>query len=256
MKKIRVMTYNIQHGHVHLDNHIDLTKVCDVIREYDPDIVGLNEVRGRGKRDDYTAQVETMAAYLGYHCYFGRSICINGSEPYGNAVLSKYPIIEASVIRIPNPVDEEALRKCEPRSLCRAVIEIPIDGEAGAYSGAVTELAVYASHFGLTEVEQEHAVSTALTCLSAEPRPFLLMGDFNMQPDAPLMQPLHRSLNSVDPLIEGKMSFPSDSPRIKIDYIYASRDITFIDADVPQIVASDHCPIWADVIIGRLSRQT
>lgn len=249
MKKLRVMTYNIQHGHVHLDNHIDLTKTCDVILEYDPDIVGLNEVRGRGNRGDYTAQVETMAAYLGYHCYFGRSICINGTEPYGNAVLSKYPIIEASVIRIPNPVDEAALCKCEPRSLCRCVIEIPTGEAVGAYSGEVTELAVYASHFGLSEIEQEHAVSTALARLSSEPRPFLLMGDFNMQPDNPLMKPLHNSLNSVDPLVAGKMSFPSDSPRIKIDYIYASRNISFVNADIPQIIASDHCPIWADVEI-------
>ena len=70
MKKLRIMTYNIQHGHVHLDKYIDLTKVCDVIKEYDPDIIGLNEVRGRGTNKDYTAQVETMAAYLGYHCYF------------------------------------------------------------------------------------------------------------------------------------------------------------------------------------------
>ncbi len=247
MRKLRIMTYNIQHGHVHLSDHIDLTKVCDVIREYDPDIVGLNEVRGRGKNADYTAQVETMAAYLGYHCYFGRSICIRGSEPYGNAILSKYPIVEASVIRIPNPVDPSACNRFEPRSLCRAVIEVPVDGEPAAYEGPVVNLAVYSSHFGLSPAEQEHAVSTAITTLREEALPFVLMGDFNMQPDDVLMQPLHRAFQSVDPLLDGKLSFPSDNPRIKIDYIYTSRNISVLAADIPQVIASDHCPVWADI---------
>ena len=250
MKKLRIMTYNIQHGHVHLDKYIDLTKVCDVIRKYDPDIIGLNEVRGRGTNKDYTAQVETMAAYLGYHCYFGRSIMIGGTSPYGNAVLSKYPIIEASVIKIPNPVDPSACRHFEPRSLCRCVVEVPADGEAGTYEGPVVNVAVYSSHFGLSEAEQEHAVSTAITTLSAEALPFILMGDFNMEPDNKLMQPLHAAYNSVDPLLDGKKSFPSDKPSIKIDYIYTSKDIAITAADIPQIVASDHCPIWADIEIG------
>ncbi len=247
MRKLRIMTYNIQHGHVHLDTYIDLTKVCDVIRTYDPDIVGLNEVRGRGKSDDYTAQVETMAAYLGYHCYFGRSICIRGSEPYGNAILSKYPIVEASVLRIPNPVDPSACRRFEPRSICRAVVEVPCDGEPAAYEGPTVNLAVYSSHFGLSPAEQEHAVSTAITTLREEALPFVLMGDFNMQPDDILMQPLHKAFRSVDPLLGGKLSFPSDNPSIKIDYIYTSQNIDILAGDIPQVVASDHCPVWADI---------
>ena len=79
---LRVMTYNIQHGHVHLSDHIDLTKTADVIRESGAEIIGLNEVRGQGQKyETYTAQVEQMAAYLGYHCYFGRSIYVACTEP-------------------------------------------------------------------------------------------------------------------------------------------------------------------------------
>ena len=69
---ITVMTYNIQHGHVHLSDpgRIDLTETAAVIRDSGADIVGLNEVRGLGEHPDYTAQVEQMAAYLGFHCIF------------------------------------------------------------------------------------------------------------------------------------------------------------------------------------------
>ena len=246
--KIRVMTYNIQHGNVQLakEPYIDLTKMCDVIKKYNPDIVGLNEVRGEGPYEGYTAQAEEMAAYLGYHCYFGRSVYIHGDDPYGNAVLSRYPIVEASVIRIPDPVDTN-IRRFEPRSICRCVIEVPAEGERTYFEGPHVPVAIYSSHFGLNEPEQEHAVSTALSVLRSEPLPFVLMGDFNMEPDNPNIQLLHSKLRSADVFLAGKKSQPSEDPRIKIDYIYTSQNVAITAADIPQVVASDHCPVWADL---------
>ncbi|NLE14064.1 MAG: hypothetical protein GX628_10375 [Clostridiales bacterium] len=255
MTKIRVMTYNIQHGHVHLDDHIDLTRTCDVIRDIGADIIGLNEVRGRAWGDTtvsdasrYTAQVEEMAAYLGYHCYFGRSIYLSGHKPYGNALLSKYPILEASVIRIPNPVDPADIRRFEPRSICRCVVGVPAVGAVpSTFDCPMARLAVYSSHFGLSPAEQEHAVSAALIALGEEALPFVFMGDFNMEPQNPLMQPLHETLNSAAGFIGEKKSHPSHAPTALIDYIYTSRSVTITAADIPRVVASDHCPVWADI---------
>lgn len=233
---LKIMTFNIQHGHVHLSDHIDLEKMCDVIRECDPDIVALQEVRGRGTHKDYTAQAEAMAASLNMHCYFGRSIMVGGTSPYGNAVLSKFPILEAQVIRIPDPVNPVDTRRAESRSLCRAVV-----------SAQGRELAVYVTHFGLTAEEQEHAVSTTLTTLEGEPRPFVLMGDLNMRPDNPLIAKLNEKLVSTDDMLAGQFSFPSDAPKIKIDYIFASHSVTVTHAEILPILASDHCPIAAEI---------
>jgi len=233
---LKIMTYNIQHGHIHTKNFIDLDKMCEVIASFDPDIVGLNEVRGRGVHPEYTAQAEYMAAKLGMHCYFGRSIMVGGVNPYGNAVLSKFPIIEAKVTRIPDPIGEDPSLYHETRSLCRCVVEA---GE--------TPIAVYATHFGLTPMEKEHCVSAALAAMREEMLPLLLMGDFNLQPDDPLIAAMDRKLNATGALLGGKCSFPSDAPRIRIDYIYTSADIRVLSADVPQIMMSDHCPVVAEI---------
>lgn len=60
--KLKVMTYNIQHGNVHLGSGIDLTKVAEVVRQSGADVIGLNEVRGRGESSGYFAQAEALAA--------------------------------------------------------------------------------------------------------------------------------------------------------------------------------------------------
>ena len=46
-----------------------------------------------------------------------------------------------------------------------------------------------------------------------------------------------------------KASFPSDKPEIKIDYIFVSHDIGVLSADIPEIIASDHRPHIAEVLV-------
>ena len=108
--KLRMMTYNIQHGldyncrlpgrHPGLGHDIDLTQIAAVIRMQGPDIVALNEVRGLGPAWEYTAQAETIAGMLGWHCYFAPAIWFDGTSPYGNAILSRYPLLSAERILI------------------------------------------------------------------------------------------------------------------------------------------------------------
>ena len=47
----------------------------------------------------------------------------------------------------------------------------------------------------------------------------------------------------------GAKSFPSEAPTEKIDYIFATREFHAERADIPQIVASDHCPYVADLTL-------
>lgn len=237
--QLRVMSYNIQHGFNYKTREgITLDAMADVIRAVNPDLVGLNEVRGRGKTEHYTAQAEALAAMLGYHCYFGRAIFVGGTEPYGNAVLSKYPIESAKVLRIPDPVPRGA--RVESRVAIRAEVLV----------GTEARLAAYVSHFGLSPAEHEHAVSTLSSALAMETLPFVLMGDFNMTPDNPLLRPFFETLVDTSPYTDGQRSFPSDNPTEKIDYIFASPGASVQYAEIPAVVASDHCPIYADLAWG------
>lgn len=132
--KLRMMTYNIQHGldyncrlpgrHPGLGHDIDLTQIAAVIRMQGPDIVALNEVRGLGPAWEYTAQAETIAGMLGWHCYFAPAIWFDGTSPYGNAILSRYPLLSAERILIPDPEVKDEDAYYETRCVLRARIAV------------------------------------------------------------------------------------------------------------------------------------
>jgi endonuclease/exonuclease/phosphatase family metal-dependent hydrolase len=51
----------------------------------------------------------------------------------------------------------------------------------------------------------------------------------------------HYGLNA-DEFSVPKLSFPSDIPTVKIDYIFVSKDLLVSGADIPEIISSDHRP--------------
>ena len=80
--------------------------------------------------------------------------------------------------------------------------------------------------------------------------PVVFMGDLNMTPDNPALAPLFSTMNDTGALLPpGAKSFPSEAPTEKIDYIFATREFHAERADIPQIVASDHCPYVADLTL-------
>lgn len=225
------MTFNTQHCLNFLEQKIDFQLMADTIKKFDPDFVGLNEIRGKGTRDDYDRQTEILASLTGYkYYYFAKAIDVEGTNPYGNAILSKIPIENAETVMIPNP----DITKCETRCLLKASL-----------SGGIT---VLVTHFGLSHPEQVCAVQTMTSNIRKEK--CILMGDFNVVPEDDVLNPIRQIMtDTADSFKAPLLSFPSDKPDRKIDYIFVSHDIKVISADIPDITASDHRPHIAEIII-------
>ena len=230
----RILSFNTQHCKNYVSGNIDFDLFADTIRALDPDVVGLNEMRGKGVSRGYTAQTEELAERLGYHYYFAKALDVDGCNPYGNALLSKHPILHAETIGIPDPEVKDPSRRYETRCLLRASIDVP-DG-----------LTVCVTHFGLNPEEQLNAVKTVTESVLSER--CVLMGDFNLRPEAETLRPIRELLfDTAELFTEPMLSFPSDKPKVKIDYIFTSSDIRVLSADIPAIVASDHRPYLATI---------
>ena len=228
--KLNAMTFNTQHCLNFITKRIDYAVMAEAILAEKPDIVSLNEMRGAGTADGYDAQVDILAEKTGMQGYFAEAIRLDGDNPYGNGLLSRYPIKSAEVFPIPVPEVKAYNGYYEDRCLLKAVLDV--DGEA---------LTVMVVHVGLNPDEAERAIDTILENLPDER--CVLMGDFNLTPDSPFIERIKERMKDAAAYIRGECAtYPSDAPNIKIDYIFVTRDITVEGAKIPATVASDHRP--------------
>ena len=233
---MKLMSFNTQHCLNYLEQKIDFNIMARTIKEWDAHIVGLNEMRSFCESDsEYADQTAILSSLTGMqYYYFAEAIRFYGTKPYGNGMLSKLPIISAETVIIPDPDPKKYNGYYETRCILKAKLQ-----------GDITVLIV---HMGLNPDEQENAVKTVIEKL-ADSR-CILMGDFNMKPDNPLLKPIkERMIDTADYFGEPKLSFPSDKPNRKIDYIFVSPDVEIISADIPAIVSADHRPHIAEIIM-------
>ncbi len=232
--KIKIMSYNTQHCLNFVTREIDFDIIVDTIKRCGADVVGLQEIFDEGTDPAFVAQTKIIAERLGFYYYFAKAIDFDENNPYGIALVSRYPIISTEVVFIPDP----QVRKYDGYYETRVLLKATIDAGGG--------LNVLVSHFGLNPDEHENAVQTVISNLS-ENR-CVLMGDFNMEPDNPILSPImHRLYDTAQNFSSPKLSFPSDTPTVKIDYIFVSKDLKVQYADIPEIVSSDHRPHLATI---------
>ncbi len=236
--QLKVMTFNVQHFRDYnypKENRIDLDFFAKYISSKNADIVGLNEVFNSGV-PPYEKQAFQVAQKANYpYVYFAKAVRL-ASGDYGNAMLAKYPF-EGESIPVPDPQPHEYNGKyAETRCVLRA--EFLFEGK---------RLTVLCCHFGLNDMEARNAVQTVCKIANETTAPILLMGDFNFPPSSPLLAPLYEIFEGTERFLErNAVTYPSDCPNIKIDYIFG-RGIKFLTATVFNEVVSDHRAVQAEI---------
>lgn len=250
------MTYNIASGHYYgpakdeaagkaveqgvCREGYDLSRCAGEIVRIGPDICGLNEVDNFRRRTGCISQLNQLEQATGLKGFFGPALQPAGDGQYGNAVLSRFPILETEVIPIPDadPRDEHA--SYESRSVTRVKLDV-----------AGTPVTVLQTHFGLAIAEHQNAQQTVLRLLDAIDGPLLLMGDFNIRPKDFLLDPIRQRLQDTAALHDGYFktfpSYPCNYPDCKIDYVFVSRHFTPLRLEIPQTMSSDHLPYVVEV---------
>ena len=243
-QSLRVMTYNIYGARATSPaNAADLDAIAEVIRRQNPDFVTLNEVdvfTNRTGKDVH--QARDQAEKLGMEWHFSKAIDRDGGE-YGDAVLSKYPILEKRSYRLPCAAEQPG----EDRSLC--VIRVQIDGK---------DLYVASTHLDHLSGDASRLVQATEirrirdTELEGD---LILCGDLNAIPSSNVIATMTSFLTNTGPI--DQYTFPSDDPSRKIDYImYAPIEhfgvqncqvVSRGDQQVGGVDASDHRPVIADI---------
>ena len=228
---IKVMSYNINHG-ISRGGKLDIDAAAEVIRESGAQIVGLQEVDSRFVRSFFKDQTRELAEKLDMYYYFGENVSLLGAG-YGNAVLSKFPILSASNLQL------------DGRGEQRGVISAKIDIYGKEMNFLVTHLSLNRG----TRNTQLQQIRRYIELLEEE---VVLVGDFNSTPEAGEIMYIDRILREAARELgeEDIYTFVmNDGTPVCIDYIFVSSDVEVSDIYTTKSDASDHLPVVADIRI-------
>lgn len=228
--RLTVMSFNIE-GHATLirgNEHIE--EVAEVIRKYNPDIVGINEAHRGTWQARFGDHIDQLARLTGMTALFGRSYTFMGGH-FGNAILTRGRVVKSEVHNLPGTG--------EPRSLLDAVVDV----NGGRIEFYVTHTTAWASLGAEARAGQ-------LACINAHIRaaghPFILAGDLNAGPDAEEMrQFLDRNVLQLagDPTAATHRVMEE-----RLDYILADPGWRVASARVLDDGPSDHRPVIAELV--------
>ena len=224
---VRVLTFNILHGAT-TKGDFDLDVIAEIINRTDPDLVALQEVDFKTKRAKDLDLTTELALRTGMTSYYAMAMEYDGGG-YGEGVLSKFPILEARNIALPH----------QSRSEPRAAAEITMVSSPG---DTIRFIGTHLDHLKENR-DRIMQVNKINTILGDSHHPTILAGDLNDIPDS---EPISILESKWGAAYHTKLenTFPSDSPRVKIDYVmYApKRKWKVLESKtICDKIASDHC---------------
>ncbi len=226
-KIVKVLSFNILHGRT-MKGDFNLDVLAELIKEADPDLVALQEVdfsTNRSKKYDLATELgwRTKLAPL-----FARAMYYDDGE-YGEGVLSRYTFLKTRNVALPY-IDGQ-----EPRAALEVIVELP-SNDTIAFVG--THLA----HEG--KAGREIQAKKINEVFSQNKFPTILAGDLNAVPGSTTINTLEEIWLATYDKDNPEPTFPSNLPRVKIDYVMLLPKNRWKILDrkvINDTIASDHC---------------
>jgi len=229
------------HHCIGIDRRHSVERIAETIREYDPDIVALQEVEVNHKRSARIHQPSRIADLLrmDYHYHPPR---IRQGAGFGNAVLSKHNMRSVHCGLLPTV----SFVNLQQRGAVWASVEL--DGH---------HVQIVNTHFGLLGPErkvQAHEVCGLnwLDHPDCRTKPRILCGDFNTIPGSDTYRILEGTLKDAQHIAGNPKvrTWPSYLPMLRYDHVFVGRGVQPRKLDVPKTqrtrVSSDHLPVLMD----------
>lgn len=252
IRPLRIVSYNI-HRAIGLDRRFRLDRIISILKHHSPDIALLQEVDDGAPRSRELDLARRLAEALEYpHYAVGHNVTLRKGR-YGNATLSRFPILEQRNIDL--TIGWRKRRGCQ-----YSRVEVDLNGSGKRH------VDLFNLHLGLSARERQQQVRRLAQ--ESEFRrlndrtPCVIAGDFNDWRS--LMRPFFteklnfQSATDLERRITGRpaaiRTFPSFSPAGALDRVYFRGeplrldDVQTCDLKVSKH-ASDHLPVIVDFAV-------
>jgi len=244
-RPLRIVTLNIHKGLSQFNRRMVIHELREGLRALEPDLVFLQEVQGLNERHALrfatwpsAPQHEYLAEEGWVHAYGRNRVRHYGH--YGNALLSRYPILSMENADISS-------HRFERRGMLHCVVTVP---------GLLRNLHCVCVHLSLHERgrrRQLDALVERLDDVAARGLPIVVAGDFNdWRQRATRVLEERLGLQEVNAIYGARpaRTFPSLLPVLRLDRIYV-RGFSVVEASVqrgaPWSLLSDHLALGAVV---------
>lgn len=227
-KVVTVLSFNILHGATTNDD-FNLDVIAQVIKDADPDLVALQEVDFQTNR----AHQYDLVTELGWRTklapLFGRAMPYDGGE-YGEGILSRYTFLSTRNVSLPYTDGSE------PRAALEITTILPSQD-------TISFIGTHLDHLR-NETDRIAQAKTINEVFSHNPYPTILAGDLNARPGSKTINLLEEVWTPTYDREQPAFTYPSDGPRIKIDYVMLLPQHRWRVLETKVIadpIASDHC---------------
>jgi len=233
---LRVMTFNIHHGAK--GSQLNLEQVEAEIRAVNPDVVALQEVDRNNARSAYLDEAAWLGERLKLTPVFEDNRPLpgdRGPSGYGNAILTRLPVVGTANLRMPNQ------RGLEPRGLLLAALDLH-----------GIPLVVGATHFQHRPAEPRVLQAEyVVKAFEAQRSPRVLMGDLNDEPGTRPLAILGGLLHDVWPEVGrgNGWTHPAFHADRRIDFVLGDAAVRAAQAGTLVSHVSDHRAVWADLSV-------
>lgn len=264
-RPLRVAAYNIAHGRGLAESNWDgspaeretrLEEIASLLREAQLDLVVLNEVDFNCTWSGGVNQAKLIAKEAGFP-YIAEQCSYDTGLPlftvrFGNALLSRYPIVSAELVDFPTYLQWEALLGGKKRGLL-CTLQL-------SEAESVRVLAVHLEH--RDEATRVGSARMIIDLAEEQATPLIVAGDFNSTPlGFPLAQIDHEGHNALSLLLGSglfitdlkigpspdDLTFPSDEPNYVIDWVLAPTEWRIVSRRVVHTDLSDHRPVIVEM---------
>ena len=244
MPSLRIVTYNV-HRCRGIDNRERPSRIVEVLREIDADVIALQEVLSIPDATKEKDQARYIADELAVNHVSGENRKFKGGS-YGNVVLSRFPM---RLVRN----HDISVRARERRGCLHTDVDV---------AGAET-VHVFNVHLGTAFLERRHQGRRLVEEEILNNRELkgsrIMLGDFNEWTRGLTTRLLRAHLKSVDvrSYLQRARTFPGILPILHLDHIYFEDRLDLKALTVHRsrkaLVASDHLPLVADFALPAAS---
>ena len=234
--RLTAASFNIHSGFNRDRSRLELEQIAGEINALHADVVLLQEVDRNRRWSAHVDEPAYLAEKLGMYYAFGTNVRRSDNSEYGTAILSSYPLTDASNTLLPNG----------PGGQQRGLLRVTV-------SPFGTPISLYVTHLENTSSTMRLAQARSIAQIVAQdPNAKIVGGDMNAGPGSDVLGTLRGPLDDswTGSGVGAGFTHPTLAPRARIDYLLYAGGLQPVSSTVLPSAVSDHSAVRTVFEVG------